>query len=457
LAQLALLLTVAFIVYALRLDLRQGQRFSGGMWISFAWIAIIASRPVIYWVHPRLFVGFSQRIAWEQQHSIEIIQGDSLDRNIVFILMALGLIALMGRRGRFRLKLADNGWLIAFFAYCLVSIVWADYPGVIFKKWIRFIGDATMILLILTESQAGEKVYRIMRRMAILFLPLSALLAKFYPEMGRIYTVYGTQMWVGVAGHKNSLGFLCAFMGIVLVWRNLEKWPKVDLLDVGLLALTAYLLRGAKSTTSIIVFLLGTALLIAQSLMKWDFRKLNRAIIIGLCVLLVVQVLAVSFIGRSIAPGVFAAAGKDASLTGRIPLWRELIQMGSRTAVLGSGFASFWLNPARLSELWSRVNWTPTTAHNGYIEVFLDLGIIGLLILFFLLVQTFKNIIRSFDGDPEFSKLKAVLFMMIFFHNFSESSYGKPSALLWLLFLLVSIVIRAKPGEEADLAPQPWA
>jgi O-antigen ligase len=246
-------------------------------------------------------------------------------------------------------------------------------------------------------------------------------------------------------------------MGIVLVWRNLEKWPKVDLLDVGLLALTAYLLRGAKSTTSIIVFLLGTALLIAQSLMKWDFRKLNRAIIVGLCVLLVVQVLAVSFIGRSIAPGVFAAAGKDASLTGRIPLWRELIQMGSRTAVLGSGFASFWLNPARLSELWSRVNWTPTTAHNGYIEVFLDLGIIGLLILFFLLVQTFKNIIRSFDGDPEFSKLKAVLFMMIFFHNFSESSYGKPSALLWLLFLLVSIVIRAKPGEEADLAPQPWA
>jgi len=452
LAKLALVLTVAFIVYALRLDLRQGQRFSAGMWISFAWIAIIASRPVIYWVHPNLFVGFSQRIAWEQQRNIEIIQSNPLDRNIVILLMALGLIVLMGRRRSFRLKVSDNGWLIAFFAYCLISIVWSDYPGAIFKKWIRFIGDATIILLILTEAHAEEKVYWIFRRIAILLLPLSALLAKFYPEMGRIYTVYGTQMWVGVAGHKNSLGFLCAFTGIVLIWRNLAKWPKVDFLDVGLLALTAYLLRGARSTTSIIVFLLGTVLLAAQSWMKWDFRKLNRAIIIGLCALLIVQVLAVSFVGRSIAPGVFAAAGKDASLTGRIPLWRELIKIGGRTPIHGYGFASFWLNPTRLSELWHRVNWTPTTAHNGYIEVFLDLGIVGLLILALLLVQTYKNIIRSFDDNPELSKLKVVLFTMIFFHNFSESSYGMPSALLWLLFLLSSIVIRTKPGEETDLA-----
>ena len=456
-AKLALLLTVAFVIYALRQDLRQGHRFSAGMWISFAWITIIASRPVIYWLHPQLFVGFSQRIAWEQQRSIQIIQGNPVDRNIFILLMILGLIVLMGRRQGFRFKISDNGWLIAFFAYCLISIIWSDDPGGIFKKWIRFIGEAAIILLILTETQAEEKVYWIFRRMAIILLPLSALLAKFYPEIGRIYTVYGTQMWVGAAEHKNSLGFLCAFTGIILVWRNLEKWPKVDLLDAGLLALTAYLLRGARSTTSIIVFLLGTALLVVQAWMKWDFRKLNRAIILGLCALLVVQVLAVSFVGRSMAPGVFAAAGKDASLTGRIPLWRELIKVGFRNPIHGYGFASFWLNPTRLSELWDRVRWTPTTAHNGYIQVFLDLGIIGLILLFLLLTQTYKSILHSFKDNPEFSRLKAVLFLMIFFHNFSESSYGMPSALLWLLFLLTSIVIRAKPGEGADLAPQPSA
>ncbi len=101
--------------------------------------------------------------------------------------------------------------------------------------------------------------------------------------------------------------------------------------------------------------------------------------------------------------------------------------MGGRAPLLGCGFASFWLSTDRLAEIWARVNWTPTTAHNGYIEIFLDLGIVGLLILMFLLMQTNKSIVRSFRDDPELSKLKIVLFVMIFFHNFSESGYGKPT------------------------------
>ncbi len=418
------------------------------MWISFIWVAINASRPIVYWIHPNLFVGFSQRIAWEQQRSIEIVQSNALDRNIVIVLMVLGLIALMKRRPQFQLKLSDNGWLIAFFVYCLVSIFWSDFPGLVFKKWIRFIGDVIVVLLILTEIHSEERIYRIMRRMAIVFLPLSALLSKFYPSLGRIYTVYGTQMWVGVTSHKNMLGILCAFTGIVLVWRNLAKWPKVDFLDVGLLVLAVYLLIGSKSTTSVIVFFLGAFLLVVQARMKGNVRKLNRAIVIGLCSLLVMQVLAVSFLGESFATAFFAAAGKDTSLTGRIPLWQELIEMGGQAPLFGCGFASFWLSADRLAELWSRVNWTPTTAHNGYIEIFLDLGIVGLLILFFLLAQTYKNIMNSFEDHPELGKLKVVFFAMVFFHNFSESSYGKPSALIWLLFLLSSIVIRAKPSPE---------
>lgn len=447
------MLTVGFIAYALIKDLRQSQPFSSGMWISFIWLVIIATRPVIYWVHPSMFVGFSQRISWEQQRSIEVVQSNSLDRNIVIILLALGLIILIRRSSNFRLRASDNGWLIIFFAYCLISILWSDFPIVVLKKWLRFSGDVVIVLLVLTEADTGEKIYRIMRRMAIILLPLSALFAKFYPSLGRIYTVTGTQMWVGVAGHKNSLGFLCAFTGVVLVWRNLPKWPKVNLLDAGLLAFAVYLLIGSKSTTSVIVFVLGAFLLIAQSLMKGDIRKLNRAVVFGLCLLLVIQVLAVSFLGRSIAPGLFAAAGKDASLTGRIPLWQTLIDMGQRAPYFGRGFASFWLSPGRLSELWRRVNWTPTTAHNGYIEIFLDLGVAGLLILLCLLVQTYKNIIRSYDDGPGFSRLKMVLFAMIFFHNFSESSYGKPSVLLWLLFLLSAIVVvKTVPGPESEPA-----
>ena len=415
------------------------------MWISLAWIAMSATRPLIYWIHPNLFVGFSQRIAWEQQRSIEIAQSNPIDRNIVILLMVLGLVVLLRRRPQFQLKLANNGWLIAFFVYCLISVLWSEFPGIVFKKWIRFIGDVIVVLLILTEVRSEEGFYRIMRWMAIVCLPLSALFSKFYPALGRIYTVTGTQMWVGVTGHKNMLGILCAFTGIVLVWRNLAKWPKVDFLDAGLIVLDIYLLLGSKSTTSVIVFLMGASLLVAQARLKGNARKLNRVIIFGLISLLAIQVMAVSFLGKSFAPDLLAAAGKDASLTGRIPLWQELIDMGGQTPIFGCGFASFWLSADRLSDLWARVSWTPTSAHNGYIEIFLDLGIIGLLVLFLLLAQTNKNIVNSFGDHLEFGKLKIAFFVMIFFHNFSESGYGKPTTLIWLLFLMCSIVARTEP------------
>jgi exopolysaccharide production protein ExoQ len=449
LAQLALVLTVAFIVFALRQDVRQGQRFSMGTWISFLWIGVSATRPLVYWVHPGAFAAFGEMAAWEQGR-IEIIKNNPLDRNVLIALMVLGLIILLGRRHRFRLMLSDNGWLVAFCALCLFSLLWSEEPGTALKRWIRLAGDVVVILLILTERDPEETIYRVLRRMAILFLPLSVLLIRFYDQLGRIYTLYGTQMWVGVADHKNSLGALCAFTGIVLVWQGLTRWPKMDWLNAGLVAMAGYLLLGSRSSTAAVVFVLGVLLLVVQSRIKKDVRKFNRAIITGLIVLLVLQVIAVFFLNKSLAPIFFSAAGRDSSLTGRVPLWQKLIEMGNRTPLLGRGFTSFWLNNERVTEVWRTFTDTPLTAHNGYIDIYLDLGLAGLLIFFFLLAQTYRNIMRSFDDNPKLAQLKIALFAMVFFHNFTESTFAKPFAFLWLLFLLSSIVVRAKPSVEGE-------
>ena len=446
-AQLALFLTVAFIVLALRQDFRQGKRFSAGTWIAFLWIGVSATRPLIYWVHPGAFAAFGEMAAWEQGR-VEIIKNNPLDRNVLIALMVLGLIILIGRSRRFRLILSDNSWLVAFCVLCLFSLLWSEEPGTVLKRWTRLAGDVIVILLILTEWDPEETIYRIMRRMGILFLPLSVLLIRFYDQLGRIYTLYGTQMWVGVADHKNSLGALCAFTGIVLVWRSLTQWPKVDWLNAGLVAVAGYLLLGSRSSTAAVVFVLGVVLLVVQSRIKKDVRKLNRAIITGLIVLLVLQVIAVFFLNKSLAPIFFSAAGRDSSLTGRVPLWQKLIEMGNRAPLWGRGFTSFWLNNDRVMEVWRTFTDTPLTAHNGYIDIYLDMGMVGLLLFFLLLAQTYRSIMRSFEDSPKLGQLKIVLFAMVFFHNFTESTFAKPFAFLWLLFLLSSIVVRAKPSGE---------
>lgn len=443
-AQLASLLTIAFIIYALWQDSRQAPRFSLGTWISFLWIVKSVSRPILYWIQPNLFVAFSGSLAW-RQGNIETVQNNPVDRSILLVLMVLGLVALAGRRHQFEFKLSDNGWLVAFFAICFISSLWSIFPGDVLKRSVRLAGDLIPLLLILTEGDAEGQFYRIMRRMAILFLPLSILMVKFHSQLGRVFSLYGQQMWVGLTDNKNTLGAVCAFTGIVLVWRNLKKWPKISIIDLGLLAMVIYLLIGAQSSTSDIIFLLGVLLLVAQSRVR-DARKFIRAIIIGLVSLFLIETMANLFLNQSLAPAFFSAAGRDSTFTGRVPLWQELIRMGLRSPILGQGFTSFWTNPDLLGELWGKFNSAPTIAHNGYLEVFLDLGVVGLLFLLLFLAQTYRNIMFSFAEKPNFGRLKIVLFAMVLLANFTESNFGKANTLIWLLFLMSSIVIVTEPN-----------
>lgn len=453
--QVALLLTVAFIAYCLRNDLRQGERFSVGAWISFIWIALSISKPLVFWLHPGL-IQFGDRADWAQGN-VRAIQNDPLQRNLLVALILLGLITLVGRSQVFKFPALENRWLIVFIAYCLLSVFWTGFPNVVVTRWIRLAGDIIAISLVLTERYPEETTYRIIRRVTLLFLPLSILFIHFYSQLGRVYTSYGFQMWVGVTGHKNQLGVLCAFTGIVLVWWNVINWPKINRIDGGLLMMATYLLIGSRSATSAIVLLLGVFLLVAQSFLGKDIRKLSRIVLIGIGFLLVIQVLAVSFLNQSLTPIFFSAAGRDSSFTGRVPIWQELIKMGLRTPFMGHGFDSFWVDSSRVAEAWERIPSLPTSAHNGYVEIFLNLGIVGLLIVFAIFAQAYKNIIRSDGGSPALSKLKFVLLIMVLSHNFTESTLAKPNTLTWLLFLLSSIVIRPKSSTETRAGIWPTA
>ena len=125
--------------------------------------------------------------------------------------------------------------------------------------------------------------------------------------------------------------------------------------------------------------------------------------------------------------------------------------MSGRSPFLGSGFSSFWLDSGRVMEVWQRVGWTPTTAHNGYLDILLELGIVGLGLLLLLIVQSHRNVMRSSALQREWGQLKMVLFIMVLFHNFTETSLGKPNSLLWLLFLLTSFIVWPA-GSRASMA-----
>ena len=89
--------------------------------------------------------------------------------------------------------------------------------------------------------------------------------------------------------------------------------------------------------------------------------------------------------------------GRDPSLTDRTAVWADVLALQNRP-MLGYGFESFWLGD-RLMVLWNKWWWRPTQAHNGYIETYLNLGLVGLGLLAGLLLSTFRVSVGSLLND----------------------------------------------------------
>src|SRR5439155_1472984 len=146
-----------------------------------------------------------------------------------------------------------------------------------------------------------------------------------------------------------------------------------------ILTMVLWLLWRANSATSWSCFLMGGLLMVLTSMPAVVRRR-------ALVHLLVAVLLSVSFsaLFLGVGTGLVQSVGRDPTLTGRTEIWRLVLSMTTRP-LLGTGFESFWLG-SRLEKIWSIYWFHPNEAHNGYLEVFLNLGWVGVSLLAFMLL-----------------------------------------------------------------------
>src|SRR5438034_3145772 len=163
-------LTVAFVVFLFRRDIRERPDVTGALWIPLIWFLIICSRQVSEWLNIfGLHVG-----------AITLEEGSPLDRCIYFGLIAAGIYVLSKRRVQLLEIIRQNQWLTIFFVYCFLAIFWSDFPFVAFKRWIKVLGHPIMALIILTEPDPLESLTRIMKSCGFVIVPLSILFITYY-------------------------------------------------------------------------------------------------------------------------------------------------------------------------------------------------------------------------------------------------------------------------------------
>ena len=406
------------------------------LWIPIVWMIIIGSRLPSQWLNVQ-----SSSMAQAME------EGNLTDASIYVLLMLLAFGVLVSRSFRWD-RFCKNNWpLIAFLGFALLSTCWSDFPIIALKRWIRDLGTYLAILVVLTESNSAEAIRLTLRRFLYLLVPLSVVIIKYLPTLGIQYNQWtGAPEYMGVTTSKNMLGVLCLVSGIFFFWDSTTRWSlrrqkrtkRILAVNAVMIVMTVWLLHMCGSSTSQLCMVLGWMIILAVRSKAARRRPAFLMVMIPLCVCLYL-ILAFGF-GFDINALVAEAIGKDPTLTGRTVIWNAV--MSTKTnPVLGTGYETFWLGP-RLLRVWQLTGPGINEAHNGYLEVYLNLGVVGVILLLIFLMGSYRAICRRLEADFSIGSLGMAFWAILPFYNVTESAFR--GQLVFVTFLFVALVVPEK-------------
>lgn len=425
---------------------REQARVSKALWIPTVWLFFSSSRSIPQWLG--LDTGTDQAVGY--------LEGSPIDRNFLIFLQVIALIVLINRARRVGPILRRNWAIGLFFLYAALSMAWSDYPFVTFKHWTKGIGDVMMVLIVLSESDVLGAIRRLFTRVGFLLVPLSLLFIRYYPLLGRTYSLGGTPEAIGVTTQKNSLGVLCDCIGVALIWRFRGAYnDRKDsnrvrrlLALAAVLAIIVWLLHMCNSLTSICALSMASGVMLLST--RPALRRRPSSVHLLIAGVLVCTLYALFFQSSG---DLVQSLGRDPTLTGRTEVWPQLINL-VKNPLVGVGYESFWLGE-RLQKVWVITNGLRINeAHNGYVEILLTLGWIGTFLLGVLIATGYRNLICAFRRDPYAGSLRMAWFLAALITGFTEASFRIMNP-TWIVFLLATTDSSWSTAVDLPRVPRP--
>jgi exopolysaccharide production protein ExoQ len=268
----------------------------------------------------------------------------------------------------------------------------------------------------------------------------SAVVALLLPGYGVMTGPDYGGAWSGVFHHKNTFGRMMALATLVfsLLVLGSRELRAIALLGM---ALCIALVLASLSQASLIVAIACLAAVGALSAMQ----RLPRA---KWPVVLLIGTMVVAWTGvwaMQHRESILTFLGRDLTFTGRTELWVVLLEKARIRPWLGYGYGAFWHGAAGVSGEVQRVfyGWYPIHAHNGFLDLVLELGIVGLLI--FLVPLGIYGYRTYAWGVVQRSPvcLWPVTYLLFFvLSNLAESALVRQNNIYWALYVAVILTVQ---------------
>lgn len=368
------------------------------------------------------------------------------DSNTATMLSALAIYCvaffLLMRRPMAMVDTArDDLLLLAMFLLPIASVVWSVDKGVSFRRVVALAMTGVYCIYIARRLSPRDFL-----RYLLLALFLGGIMSLAYtvidPRDAIEHSAVNTGSWKGVYGHKAILGRIAALAVTVSVyvrprhvWEGPMRWATI--------AMFIFLSVESQSRASWLMMLGGIGFMVLIAIVR--NRRLSSGIKLTVAIFC-----GFAFIGLVAASWdyLLADVGRDATYSGRTTLWTGAIAVANaHHPILGAGYRAFWTATGAAGvrdyiQDWLRV---PSHGHNGYLDVWLELGYAGVALfavfLVAMIVRLTRRILRE-PAEPVWAAF-AIFFFVFMLNNFSISVAFKHTDIAWICAILTGLYTRA--------------
>jgi exopolysaccharide production protein ExoQ len=365
--------------------------------------------------------------------------GDTLDgdpRAQIFLGMCyLSVVAVAGMHFRWTVSaIRRNPAVFGLLVVACLSPFWAEVPDVVVRRAVAVAGTTLFGVVLAVRLTFAEQL-KLLRWATRIAAALS--LAVLLVAPGSAIAIDSDSLR-GIFNHKNHFGATMA-LGALIEWCVPETNPKAKILRRLSMFVYFVFLILSNSMTSVVAFA-------ATLLVIYAFKFLRSRCRLPLP-LLVVILLGAAGVAMVIESSATELLGRSSDLTGRTELWAFTLNMIAKRPLFGYGLSGFWMGASEESlSVQGQLGWSPIYSHNGYLEVLLSVGVVGLLLFLWVVGTGLKRVLSRTPMNPSTRDMWPIAFFTFFLvHNLTECTILLQNCLEW------SVCVATVIGSDAML------
>jgi O-antigen ligase len=239
--------------------------------------------------------------------------------------------------------------------------------------------------------------------------------------------------WRGIYNHKNVLGKLMAISTPIFLLLALDAKKNQLFLWLGC-SFSLLLLLLSSATSSMINCVVILSLVPICQLLRLNYERMIPA----LTGILAIGLSLYTWV-TSNAEALLGSLGKDTTLTGRGDLWPLVLNVIWKRPWLGYGYGGFWYGwDSEASALWYAATWTPPNSHNGFLDIWLQLGFVGLFLLAMIFTTSFIKALVCILFTKASITIWPLLYMTyMIMANLGETTLMVQNDIFWVIYVAV--------------------